>query len=225
MVIAFKLINLNPNDWISIVIIAVLSILAITNFAFENRFRKLFSLPFSKSYFTLYEKDSPLIFNAFNNMLFVVNLLTFSLMIYFVLDAFNLNISGSSGFKLYWQILLSLAVFFSLKHFLLKMLNVLILNTREINKFTFYKLTFRSLTAVLIVMLLIVVVYSSLNKIVGAYLLLTVTTGFFAFGYVYSSKLVLDKNSNSLLHIILYLCALEIAPFLIYGKYVMNYFV
>jgi len=60
------------SDWITLIFMTVLILIAILQFNFTERFSKLFSLVYSEKYYTDYIKTRPLIFNWFHVIFFFI---------------------------------------------------------------------------------------------------------------------------------------------------------
>ncbi len=66
------------SNWITLVFLAVLILIAVLQFNFTERFSKLFSLVYSEKYYTDYIKIRPLIFNWFHVIFFLIILFNIS---------------------------------------------------------------------------------------------------------------------------------------------------
>ena len=205
------------SDWITLIFIAVLIMIAILQFNFTERFSKLFSLVYSEKYYTDYIKTRPLIFNWFHVIFFFIIIFNISLSLYFTLNAFST--SGMTGqFYFYFQILIMTLGYFSLRYFVGYLLGNLFELEEGQNYFTFLKMSNLSLISVLIFPLLILTNYS-----VGFFHKFLITFGIVAsLAIALFRYFVLIKNEklsfNNLFYLFLYLCALELAPFIVLYK-------
>jgi len=205
------------SDWITLIFIAVLIMIAILQFNFTERFSKLFSLVYSEKYYTDYIKTRPLIFNWFHVIFFFIIIFNISLSLYFTLNAFST--SGMTGqFYFYFQILIMTLGYFSLRYFVGYLLGNLFELEEGQNYFTFLKMSNLSLISVLIFPLLILTNYS-----VGFFHKFLITFGIVAsLAIALFRYFVLIKNEklsfNNLFYLFLYLCALELSPFIVIYK-------
>ena len=205
------------SDWITLIFIAVLIMIAILQFNFTERFSKLFSLVYSEKYYTDYIKTRPLIFNWFHVIFFFIIIFNISLSLYFTLNAFST--SGMTGqFYFYFQILIMTLGYFSLRYFVGYLLGNIFELEEGQNYFTFLKMSNLSLISVLIFPLLILTNYS-----VGFFHKFLITFGIVAsLAIALFRYFVLIKNEklsfNNLFYLFLYLCALELSPFIVIYK-------
>ena len=205
------------SDWITLIFIAVLIMIAILQFNFTERFSKLFSLVYSEKYYTDYIKTRPLIFNWFHVIFFFIIIFNISLSLYFTLNAFST--SGMTGqFYFYFQILIMTLGYFSLRYFVGYLLGNIFELEEGQNYFTFLKMSNLALISVLIFPLLILTNYS-----VGFFHKFLITFGIIAsLAIALFRYFVLIKNEklsfNNLFYLFLYLCALELSPFIVLYK-------
>ena len=205
------------SDWITLIFIVVLIMIAILQFNFTERFSKLFSLVYSEKYYTDYIKTRPLIFNWFHVIFFFIIIFNISLSVYFTINAFSISdITGQ--FYLYFQILIMTLGYFSLRYFVGYLLGNIFELEEGQNYFTFLKMSNLALISVLIFPLLILTNYS-----VGFFHKFLITFSIVAFLAIALFRyFVLIKNEklsfNNLFYLFLYLCALELSPFIVIYK-------
>ena len=205
------------SDWVTLIFLAVLVMIAIIQFNFAERFSKLFSLIYSEKYYTDFIKTRPLIFNWFHVIFFFVIIFNISLAIYFALNAFS-SFQFEAQFNAYIQILGMTLAYFILRY----SMGILLGNIFELEEsqkyFTFLKLSNLALISILIFPLLILLNYS-----VGYFHKFLITFGIVAsLAIALFRYFVLMKNEkldfNNLFYLFLYLCALELAPFIVIYK-------
>jgi hypothetical protein len=205
------------SDWVTLFFLAVLILIAVLQFNFAERFSKLFSLVYSEKYYTDYFKTRPLIFNWFHVIFFFIIIFNISLCIYFTINAFSAA-AGQDTFYFYFQILIMTLTYFIMRYavgFLLG--NIFELEEGQ-NYFTFLKISNLALISVLIFPLLILANYS-----VGVFHKFLITFSIAAsLGVALFRYFVLIKNEklsfNNLFYLFLYLCALELSPFIVIYK-------
>ena len=205
------------SDWMTLLFLGVLVLIAVIQFNFSERFSKLFSLVYSEKYYTDYIKTRPLIFSWFHVIFFFIIIFNLSLGIYFALNA--LSASGAEeSFYFFFQILIMTVIYIILRYFIGVFLgNIFELEDGQ-NYFTFLKISNLSLVSVLIFPLLILANYS-----VGVFHKFLITFSIIAaLGIALFRYFVLIKNEklsfNNLFYLFLYLCALELAPFIVIYK-------
>lgn len=205
------------GDWVTVFLVAELLLLSILQYNFKERFYKLFSLVYSEKYYTDYIKTRPLIFNWFNVLFFIIININISLLIFFAFQVFD---SGLATFDLqfFLKIVILSIAYFSIRYVIGSFLGNLFNLSERHSYFTFLKISNLSLIVVLMLPLLILCCYSvgSLHKF-WITLTLVASVALALFRYF-----VLIKNEkldfNNLFYLFLYLCALELAPFIVIYK-------
>jgi len=205
------------SDWITLIFIVVLIMIAILQFNFTERFSKLFSLVYSEKYYTDYIKTRPLIFNWFHVIFFFIIIFNISLSIYFTINAFSTS-DKTGQFYFYFQILIMTLSYFSFRYFVGYLLGNIFELEEGQSYFTFLKMSNLALVSVLIFPLLILTNYS-----VGFFHKFLITFGIVAsLAIALFRYFVLIKNEklsfNNLFYLFLYLCALELSPFIVIYK-------
>ena len=205
------------SDWVTLIFLMVLILIAVLQFNFTERFTKLFSLVYSEKYYTDYFKTRPIIFNWFHVIFFFIVIFNISLSVYFTLNTFSTSVE-EGGFYLYFQILSMTLMYFILRY----SIGFLLGNIFELEEgqsyFTFLKMSNLALISILIFPLLILANYS-----IGLFHKFLITFGIIAsLAITLFRYFVLIKNEklsfNNLFYLFLYLCALELAPFIVIYK-------
>ena len=205
------------NDWITIVLMLVLILIAVIQYNFTERFYKLFSLVYSEKYYTDYIKNKPLNLNVFHTLfLFVINF-NISLLIFWLLKTFK---SDAHAYDLvfYFKILALTFTYFAIRYFIGLILGAIFSLEASQNYFTFLKISNLSLLSILLFPLLILTsyTYGAFHKFLITFTaILILSMGLFRY-------FVMVKNEklgfNNLFYLFLYLCALELAPFIVVYK-------
>ncbi|WP_371824262.1 DUF4271 domain-containing protein [Lutibacter sp. A64] len=217
MIEAENIISQN-NDWITIIFLIIFIVLAVQKFLFANRllFTSIFFLKNNKltSYFN---KEKNIFFNLFQILSFSVQLLSISLLLYFLTDVFNVKTSNI-GYILYLKILIGVGLYF-LARFLIGLFLAVIFNLETIHKKIYYDKV--NLTNNLILWLLPFLVLISYSKYFS-HIILKITLIIFIILAILRYGILIANNKkltiNNLFYFILYLCALEIAPLVIIIK-------
>lgn len=215
-ILIFKMLR---YDWISIVIISIFALLALNNFMYEKRFRALILGFFNNQYFSNYKKYSPLIVNTFNIIFLPINLFSFGLIFFYFAKHYFPGLFPEYDFKAFLTIIILFLLYYLLKGIISLLFNSILFNIKNSREFLFYKISFRNLTSIIMLILIALHQFSSLPPNITLLVLISVFATFYVFGYLFSSYQIVEKNNYSIYHIILYLCALEIAPSLIYVKF------
>ncbi len=207
----------NSGDWITLVFMLSLIFITILNYSHNERFTKLFSLLYSEKYYTDYIKTNPLLFNNFHFYFFFVIIFNISLFLFFVFRAFDL-VHIDNDFPFYLILLLSLFLYITLRYLLGALLGFVFDVYYDQKYFTFLKMSNLSLLSVLLFPLLILINYT-----VGDFHMLLINFGLFLVVIMFVIRyFILVKNEtlnfNNLFYLFLYLCALELSPFIVIYK-------
>ncbi len=205
------------NDWITIILLIIIGLLIYNKTKYPVRFKSLQTLLYNNSYINNYSKSTPLILNAFNITCYFIFILIASLLLFVIINLKSLTLNGDESFL---RILLYVFSFVIIRSIIGFLLAFLFEKENEQQYFTFTKLSYLGNFCLLILPLLIInfyinSVYFSQFLIITAVLLLL----FYYFLQIKNNqKLVFSK----MFYFILYLCALEISPFIIIYKLIIK---
>ncbi len=198
------------NDWATALFLLSFGLIVITRNVFENRFYDFIRLIISDKYTKIYRESSHL-FGGFTIMLFTTNLLSLSFFIQLVFH--HLGYGAKTDWILFVQIFTFLTVFI-LSKFLIEKIIAAIFDIDEIiETFNLQKLNFRTYLGLLLLPVTALLYYndflsnSLLYVIIGVLLIINLLT------YFVSLKNYQNLIFSHLFYFILYLCALEIAPY------------
>jgi hypothetical protein len=207
----------NSGDWTTLVFMLVLILITIVNYSHGERFTKLFSLLYSEKYYTDYIKTNPLLFNNFHFFFFFVIIFNISLFLFFIFNAYKL-VNVDYNFSFYLILLLSVFLYISLRYLLGMLLGFIFDVYYDQKYFTFLKISNLCLLSVLLFPLLILINYT-----VGNIHMILVTLGIVIVVILFIIRYyIIVKNEklnfNNLFYLFLYLCALELSPFIVIYK-------
>jgi hypothetical protein len=201
---------IEDKDWATLLFVLAFVLIAITKTAFEHRFNEYTKLIFSNKYLKLYRETSQ-IMSWFNFLLFVVQLISFSFFIQLTMAYFGYA-SKTDG-VLYVRILTFTAVFI-LSKYLIEKIVATAFNIEEFaEQFNLQKLSYRTYIGMLILPVNLVLFYNNnqsnslILAIIVTVLIINVLT------YFVSLKNHQNLIFGKMFYFILYLCALEIAPY------------
>ncbi len=200
------------TDWATIAFISSVALVVLVKTLFEKKFVDFTNIILSSKFFKTY-RDSNSLMSWFNILLVLVHFISFSFFIHLSLSYFGVTE------KFNWQHLLFVAS--GLASFILvkQILDKLISFTFEINEFhSFYnlqKISYKNFIGILFIPINIFLFYNSVQNeyIMHSLIGLFITLNALAFINI------LRANSKQIIsqffYFFLYLCALEIAPYLI----------
>jgi hypothetical protein len=198
------------KDWATLLFVLSFAIIAVTKSVFENRFGDFAKLIFSEKYTKVY-RDSSHLKSGFTISLFFVQVISFAFFIQLSLSYFGH--ASKTDWVLYIQIITFL-IFFILSKYLIEKIIATSFSIEEfVEQFNLHKVTYRTYIGLFILPINIVLFYyDSISKNIPLLMILTILI-INIITYFISIKNYQSLIFGKLFYFILYLCALEIAPY------------
>jgi len=198
------------KDWATILFVISFAVIAMTKSAFENRFADFAKLIYSDKYTNIY-KDSSNLKSGFTISLFFVQIISLAFFIQLSLAFFGY--ASKTDWILYIQIITFL-IFFVLSKFLIEKIIATAFEIEEfVEQFNLQKVTFRTYIGLFILPInIILFYYDSISRNILIFFIAIVLI-INIFTYLVSIKNYQNIIFSKLFYFILYLCALEIAPY------------
>jgi len=211
---------INNIDWITVIIFSSILFLVIAKNLFYNRFLNFIILPFNNKYIFMYNKKDKLL-NWFNIFFTIFQLLNFSLFIY--LSSTILSNSESDLYPVVFVIILGFLFLFLFGKIFVQMGGGFVFNNNKIiSEFIFKKLSYLNYSSIIMLAANIIIAYvlkdSKIVVFVSIFLIVVVNV----IGWITIIKNYQKLISSYFFYFILYLCALEIAPFVIIANYLKD---
>ena len=201
---------LETKDWATCLFVFSFILIAITKTAFETRFSEFLRILVSDKYIKVY-KDTSHLMSGFTILLFIVQVISFSFFIQLVL-----NYLGYVS-KTDWVIFLRIFTFFGifvLSKFLIEKIVAAVFNIEEFaEQFNLQKVSYRTFIGLVLMPINIYLFYDNTSSNVVIYCTIVVILIINLFSYLISLKIYQNLLIGKLFYFILYLCALEIAPY------------
>lgn len=208
------------NDWITVVFVIVLLLLAVAKWLYKDRLLNLSTLFFSKDYFLNYGKENQLIFNGFNAILFTIQSIVLGLLILGVVVFYKPELLEMGSLELFLKSTLLVTIFFLIRYLIGKILAIIFEVNRLQEYIAFAKISYFFNSILWILPFVLSIFYIEKHNLLMFQLTMVIFTILLIVRYV----LIARNNKNSifyrLFYFILYLCALEIAPVLLLYKIV-----
>ncbi len=208
-------------DWLTIVFLVILLLIAIIKNNFSEQLSSLFSLLYSDKYYSDFGKVKPLIWNNFNILFFLIFILVSGVMIYYSLNAY-VNDSFRFDLGYFLKILAGVLIYLVLRYTFEVILSSLFEIFEEYKFFSFVKLSNLFLISVYLLPVLLFITYVNSSQYVifiGAALIFLALVILFR----YIKALQYDRiNFSNIFYLFLYLCALEIAPIILIYKLIVS---
>lgn len=208
-------------DWLTLVFLAILLLIAIIKNNFSEQLSSLFSLLYSDKYYSDFGKVKPLIWNNFNILFFLIFILVSAVMIYYSLNAY-VNDLFRFDLGYFLKILAGVLIYLVLRYTFEVILSSLFEIFEEYKFFSFVKLSNLFLISVYLLPVLLFITYVNSSQYVifiGAALIFLALVLLFR----YIKALQYDRiNFSNIFYLFLYLCALEIAPIILIYKLIVS---
>ena len=199
-------------DWVTLIMVGCILIIAILKIIYPKRFDDFIKLPVSNNYFLAKGKSEELR-HPFSILLFVIQIISIALFV----NLFFLE-KGKANMILFLKILFVVFVFIIVKTSIEKMIGAIFSIEKVINHYIYEKLSYRNFLSLLLIITNLIF-YFSIKPDLNTLLILTgilflVNMLILSYSYKNYRSLIF----SNLFYFLLYICALEISPYLILYK-------
>lgn len=207
-------------EWFTVFMVLGLSLITMAKVLFTNRFLDFIGVLGNSKYLKLYTKDQKFI-DFFDGLLFLnlaIGLSVFGYFSYLTLvptEIFELDV--------FLKILLGITGISLIKILIERLVGSLFEIDKLIDSYLFQKISYKNFNGFVLLItntLLLYVINPTKNIIIGIVALLVLIN---LIGFMTSFKNHQKTVTNNLFYFILYLCALEIGPYLILYKIIVEY--
>lgn len=199
------------KDWATVLFVLCFAIVAVNRSVFSARFVEFSKLAWSNKYSKIY-KDSANLQSWFTISMFFVQVISFAFVLQFVLSEFDLNVQKTSWLT-YIQ-LFTLLTFFILAKFLIEKIVATSFGIEEFNEqFNLQKVNYRAYIGLMLLPVNVVLFYNDNINAIALYIVLGLIVMASVVSYVFSLRNYQNLIFSKIFYFILYLCALEIAPY------------
>ena len=203
------------NEWITILIVICITILTIVKFSYSKRFNEFSWIILNSNYLKIYFKDNKFIDN-FNILLFANQIIGVFIFVYLISKNYinDLSIDLIVSLKI-----IGVFIVLIFTKFFIELLIGWIFNINTlISSYLFQKLNYKNFIGIVLIPINIILVYAvePTEKLIYGFLIGLLVLNFIGFLSTFKSyqKLIL----SNFFYFILYLCALEIGPYIILYK-------
>jgi hypothetical protein len=201
---------LENKDWATAMFVLAFAIVAITKSAYETRFSEFSKLIFSDKYAKIYRDGN--LKSGFTIGLFFVQVISFAFFIQLTLNIFDKTIE-KTDYILFIQIATALLYFILAKHLIEKIIATSFNIDEFVDLFNLQKVTYRTYIGILILPInAILFYYDQIPKSIPL-TIIAISLCISLYSYFISIKTYQNAIISKLFYFILYLCALEIAPY------------
>ncbi|WP_034260374.1 DUF4271 domain-containing protein [Altibacter lentus] len=208
--------NFVSQDWIIVLMVICLVLYALAKYLYPKRFEEFIMLPITNKYFMVQGRNDE-INHPFNLLLLVTQVVSVSLFIFLLIRINSPKVLQENPW-LFLQICTGYVVFVGIKFAIEKIIGNIFSIDALVNSYLYQKLSYRNLIAILFFManLVFYFVYLPSSTVLLIFVLVVLALNSIALFYSYKT------NGNTImrnfLYFILYLCALEISPYIILYK-------
>ncbi|MEM8999350.1 MAG: DUF4271 domain-containing protein [Bacteroidota bacterium] len=209
--------NIDATDWITLIFIAGLIIIWLAKYLFQSRFLNFIILPFNNKYLSLYNKKGKLL-NWFHVFMSLFQLLNLSLFLFLAKQLLSENAKNNHVDT--FLLLLTIVALYHLVKITLQLVKGYVFNTHNlVMELIYNKLSYLNYSSMILFLSNILLVYVWKDNLIifyATFFLIALINGIGAFNILKNNQKLILAN---IFYFILYLCTLEIAPFVIIGSY------
>lgn len=198
------------KDWATVLFIVSFGLIVLTRNLFENRFHDFIRLIISDKYLKIYKESSHLM-SGFTIFLFATNLISLTFFIQIIFH--HLGYGAKTDWVLFVQLFTFLTVFILSKFLVEKIIATTFGIEEIIEEFNLQKVSFRTYLGLLLLPVTIILFYNDFVSNSLIYILIVILLIINLLTYLFSLKIYQNLIISHLFYFILYLCALEIAPY------------
>jgi len=209
-------------DWVLAILVLCFILLAWVQVFYHKRILQIFRAPFSKRFINQLTRDGNLFRERIVIALGIVYILTFSLLLYeFNEQVLRFTLQGVTGITLYWLITVINIGVLAAKVALVRFLGAIFKTRETTNNYLLNLLIFALLSGPVLLTALIFIVY--LKSIIILYICLFIFILLLVFRFMRGFFIGMALTKFSYLFLFVYLCSLEILPFLVLIKILLNH--
>jgi hypothetical protein len=207
------------KNWITIVFIVTIGIVTIAKAGFENRFNDFVNLLFNNKYLKIY-KDPSNLMSWFTILLFFVQLISFAFFLQLVLASWGYT--TKTNWISFIQITTFLS-FFVLSKYLIEKIIATSFNAESfVEQFNLFKVSYRTYIGLFLLPVNLVLYYTDFVNYDVVISILVIILIINSITYLLSLRNYQNLLFDKLFYFILYICALEIAPYFFMYYYISN---
>ncbi|WP_225901946.1 DUF4271 domain-containing protein [Zobellia barbeyronii] len=204
-------------DWITIILISSIVFLVLAKSLFYSRFLNFIILPFNNKYIFMYNKKEKLM-NWFHIFFTIFQVINFSLFVFLARQILRGDTNDVYPFM--YPIILACILGFILVKIILQMSNGFIFGSgKTISELIFKKLSYLNYSGIIMFLANVMLAYVTQGSEIVVYVAILLVLLINVIGWVTVLRNHQKFITSYFFYFILYLCALEISPFVIIGSY------
>jgi hypothetical protein len=203
------------NDFYTIVLVLGILIIAIAKLASPKRFDDFVSVLGNSKYIKIYSREQKFL-DKFDALLFVNLILSTSLFSFIMYQFFTKT--NTISIDLMIKISFGICVFILIKVLFERLIGSLLDIDTAIDQYLFQKISYKNFLGILLIPINAILIYSFSPTLLFFYISFALLFAVIITGLITSIKTHQTLIKHNIFYFILYLCALEIAPFIILYK-------
>lgn len=208
------------NDWFTIFLVLGLACITLCKFLFASRFKDFVTVIGNSKYLKIYARDQKFI-DGFDALLFLNLIISVSIFLYVVYA----SLVSPSDFNptQFFKLIFGIGVLFLIKVLLERLIGSVFEIDSLIDSYLFQKTTYKNYSGFVLLPINCILIYtiSPTKPVIYACIILVILINLL--GFISSFKNHQKLLLNNLFYFILYLCALEIGPYLILYKLIKDF--
>ncbi|WP_299225479.1 DUF4271 domain-containing protein [uncultured Psychroserpens sp.] len=208
------------NDWFTAFLVIALGLVSLSKFLFAHRFKDFISVIGNTKYLKIYMRDQKFI-DGFDALLFLNLIISLSIFSFIAYSTFT----EPSEFDLilFFKVVFGVGVLILIKTLLERLIGSIFEIDALIDSYIFQKTTYKNYAGFILLPINCLLIYTidATKPILYASISLIVLINFI--GFISSFKNHQKLLLNNIFYFILYLCALEIGPYLILYKLIKDF--
>lgn len=208
------------NEWFTIFIVLGLVLVTLSKFLFENRFKDFLLVIGNSKYLKIYSRDQKFI-DGFDTLMFLNLLISVSIFSFIAYS--ELVLPSEFNLTLFVKVLFAIGALILIKVLLERLLASLFEIDELIDAYLFQKTSYLNYSGFVLLPINILLIYSITPSKPLIYTVISLVLLINLIGFITSFKKHQKLIFDNLFYFILYLCALEIGPYLILYKLITDY--
>jgi len=208
------------NEWFTIFIVLALVFLALSKYLFGRRFNDFLAVVGNSKYLKIYARDQKFV-DGFDTLLFLNLIISVSIFSFLTYSEFV----SPSAFDLtqFFKLLFGVGALVLIKVLLERLIGSLFEIDGLIDSYLFQKTTYKNYSGLILLPVNIFIIYTFTPSKVLIYVVIGIIILINLIGFITTFKNYQNVLLNNLFYFILYLCALEIGPYIILYWLILDY--
>lgn len=208
------------NDWITVFIFLGLVFITLAKYMYTNRFMDFIGIIGNSKYLKIYARDQKFI-DGFDMLLFLN--LVISISVFGYVSYQNLLYQHPFDIIVFLKVIFAVAAIILIKILIERLIGSLFEMDKLMDIYLFQKTSYKNFTGFVLFPINLLLVYSVTPTVLIFYIVIGIIVLVNLIGFIITLKNYQNIVVNNLFYFILYLCALEIGPYLILYKLIIEF--